>query len=206
LKKTFLQHAGRFFSATAQYSPIICERFASKGGDIVAVKPEKVKAVEEIKDKFGRAKSVILTDYRGLNVATISELRKKLREQGIEYKVVKNTLTAIAIRDYDYNLDEYLVGPTAAAFSYEDPVTPAKLLADFAKTHKELEIKAGVVEGKVIDKDAVISLSKMPSREELLAQAVGSIQSPLYGIVNVLQGPLRELVYTLQALQDKKAS
>lgn len=172
----------------------------------MAVKPEKVKAVEEIRDKFQRAKSVILTDYRGINVADLTELRKKLREQGIEYKVIKNTLTSIALRDFDFTLDEYLVGPTAAAFSYEDPVAPAKILMEFAKTHKELEIKAGVVEGKAIDKDAVVNLSKLPSKEELLAKAVGSIQSPLYGIVSVLQGPLRGLVYTLQAIQDKKAS
>jgi len=172
----------------------------------VAVKPEKLEAVQEIKDKFSRSKSAILTDYRGLNVADITELRKKLREQGVEFKVVKNTLTRIAIKDFDYNLDQFLEGPTAVAFSFEDPVAPAKVLADFAKTHKELEIKAGMVEGKVGGKDMVESLAKLPPREELLAKAVGSIQSPLYGIVGVLQGPLRNLVYTLQAVQDKKAS
>lgn len=172
----------------------------------MAVKPEKVKAVEEIREKFEKATAVVLTDYRGLNVASITELRKKLREQGVEFKVIKNTLTSIALRDFDYNLDEYLKGPTAAAFSYGDPVAPAKVLVEFAKNHKELEIKAGVVEGKVIDKEKVVDLSKLPSREELVAKAVGSIQAPLYGIVSVLQGPLRALVYTLQAIQDKKAS
>ncbi|MDI3481930.1 MAG: large subunit ribosomal protein [Tepidanaerobacteraceae bacterium] len=172
----------------------------------MAVKPEKIKAVEELRDKFGRSKTVVLADYRGLNVADITQLRKKLREQGIEFKVVKNTLTRIAIKDFDYNLDEFLEGPTAVAFSYEDPVAPAKVLVDFAKAHKELEIKAAVVEGKVCGKDIIEDLAKMPPKEELLAKAVGSIQAPLYGIVNVLQGPLRNLVYTLQAIQDKKAS
>jgi large subunit ribosomal protein L10 len=172
----------------------------------VAVKKEKIKAVEEIKDRFGRSKAAVLADYRGLNVAQITELRRKLREEDVEFKVLKNTLIRIAIKDFDYNLDEYLEGPTAVAFSYEDPIAPAKVLANFARTHKQLEIKAGVIEGKAVAKDVVAELAKMPPREELLANAVGSIQSPLYGIVNVLQGPIRNLVYTLQALQEKKVS
>ncbi|AEE92281.1 50S ribosomal protein L10 [Tepidanaerobacter acetatoxydans Re1] len=172
----------------------------------MAVKEAKVKAVEELKDKFDRSSAVILTDYRGLNVADITELRRKLKEQGIEYKVAKNTLTRIAIKDFDYDLDEFLEGPTAMAFSYEDPVAPAKVLTDFAKIHKELEIKAGVVEGKVVSKDVISELAKMPPKEQLLASAVGAIQSPLYGIVGVMQGTLRNVVYTLQAIQDKKAS
>ncbi|HHX22968.1 MAG: 50S ribosomal protein L10 [Clostridiales bacterium] len=172
----------------------------------MALKEAKVKAVEEIKDKFSRSRTAILTDYRGLNVAEITELRRKLKEEDVEYKVVKNTLTSIAIKDFDFNLDEFLEGPTAIAFSYEDPVAPAKVLVDFAKTHKQLEIKAGVVEGKVTSKDVIDELAKLPPKEQLLANAVGAIQSPLYGIVGVLQGPLRELVYTLQAVQDKKAS
>lgn len=172
----------------------------------MAVKEAKVKAVEELKDKFDRSSAVILTDYRGLNVADITELRRKLKEQGIEYKVAKNTLTRIAIKDFDYDLDEFLEGPTAMAFSYEDPVAPAKALTDFAKIHKELEIKAGVVEGKVVSKDVISELAKMPPKEQLLASAVGAIQSPLYGIVGVMQGTLRNVVYTLQAIQDKKAS
>lgn len=172
----------------------------------MAVKEAKVKAVEELKDKFNRSSAVILTDYRGLNVADITELRRKLKEQGIEYKVAKNTLTRIAIKDFDYDLDEFLEGPTAMAFSYEDPVAPAKALTDFAKIHKELEIKAGVVEGKVVSKDVISELAKMPPKEQLLASAVGAIQSPLYGIVGVMQGTLRNVVYTLQAIQDKKAS
>ncbi len=170
------------------------------------VKESKVKAVEELKDKFNRSSAVILTDYRGLNVADITELRRKLKEQGIEYKVAKNTLTRIAIKDFEYGLDEFLEGPTAMAFSYEDPVAPAKVLIDFAKIHKELEIKAGVVEGKVVSKDVIDELAKMPPKEQLLASAVGAIQSPLYGIVGVMQGTLRNMVYTLQAIQDKKAS
>jgi len=176
------------------------------GGEKVAIKEAKVKAVEELRDKFGRCRAAILTDFRGLNVAEITELRRKLKEQSVEYKVVKNTLTSIALKDFDYNLDEFLEGPTAIAFSYEDPVAPAKVLVDFAKTHKQLEIKAGVVEGKVADKATIDQLAKMPPKEQLLANVVGALQSPLYGIVGVLQGTLRDFVYTLQAIQDKKAS
>ncbi|MCG0276893.1 MAG: 50S ribosomal protein L10 [Thermosediminibacteraceae bacterium] len=162
--------------------------------------------VAELKDKFSRARAAILTDYKGLNVAEMTELRSKLREQSIEYKVVKNTLTRLALKDLNYNLDEYLEGPTAVAFGYDDPVTPAKILMDFAKEHKNLEIKGGIVEGRVFDKATVEQLAKLPRKEELIAKAVGSIQSPLFGIVWVLQGPLRDLVYTLQAIQEKKAS
>ena len=172
----------------------------------MAIMEAKVKAVEEIRDRFGRCRTAILTDYRGLNVAEITELRRKLKEQDVEYKVVKNTLTKIAIQDFEFNLDEHLEGPTAIAFSYEDPVAPAKILMDFAKTHKQLEIKAGVVEGKVADKSVIGELAKMPPKEQLLANVVGAIQSPLYGIVGVLEGTIRDMVYTLQAIQDKKAS
>ena len=133
----------------------------------MALKEAKVKAVEEIKDKFSRSRTAILTDYRGLNVAEITELRRKLKEEDVEYKVVKNTLTSIAIKDFDFNLDEFLEGPTAIAFSYEDPVAPAKVLVDFAKTHKQLEIKAGVVEGKVTSKDVIDELAKLPPKEQL---------------------------------------
>ena len=172
----------------------------------MAIKEAKVKAVEEIRDKFGRCRAAILTDFRGLSVAEVTELRRKLKEQGIEFKVVKNTLTKIAIKDFDFDLDEYLEGPTAIAFSYEDPVAPAKILTDFAKTYKQLEIKAGVVEGKVADKNLIGELAKMPPKEQLLANVVGALQSPLYGIVGVQQGTIRDFVYTLQAIQDKKAS
>lgn len=172
----------------------------------MAINEAKVKAVEEIKDKFGRSIAAILTDYRGLNVSEITELRRKLKEQEVEYKVVKNTLTKIAIEDFDYNLDEFLAGPTAVAFSYEDPVAPAKILVDFSKTHKQLEIKAGVIEGKFAGMDIIDKLAKMPPKEQLLANVVGAVQSPLYGLVGVLQGTINNLVYTLQAVHDKKAS
>lgn len=170
----------------------------------MANREEKVKKVEEIKDRFNRSVAAVLTDYRGLNVTDITELRRKLLEEDVEYKVVKNTLTRIALEDTDYDLDEYLKGPTAIAFSEKDPVAPAKIISDFAKVHKELEIKGGVVEGKVVSQEVIDKLAKLPTREELLAKAVGSIQAPLQGIVGVLNAPMRDFVGVLHAIREEK--
>lgn len=167
----------------------------------------KEQVVADLKDKLSRASSVVLTDYRGLNVAEMTELRRMLREAGVEYKVVKNTLTLIAARDTGLEgLEKYLTGPTALAFGVEDPVAPAKLLSKFAKNHKNLEIKGGVLQGRVIDLDGVKSLADLPPKEVLLAQVLAGMQAPISGIVNVLSGPVRNLLYALQAIKDKKGA
>lgn len=168
---------------------------------------EKKQIVEELKDKLNQVKAAIFTDYRGLNVEEITELRKQLREAGIEYKVVKNTLTRIAAKDINMDfLEEYLTGPTAIAFSFEDPVTPAKILSKFASSHKALDIKAGLVEGKLIDAEGIKALADLPSREVLIAKVIGGMQAPISGLVCVLNGPMRGLVYALKAIQDKKSA
>jgi large subunit ribosomal protein L10 len=168
---------------------------------------EKKQIVEELKDKLNQVKAAIFTDYRGLNVEEITELRKQLREAGIEYKVVKNTLTRIAAKDINMDfLEEYLTGPTAIAFSFEDPVTPAKILSKFANSHKALDIKAGLVEGKLIDVEGIKALADLPSREVLIAKVIGGMQAPISGLVCVLNGPMRGLVYALKAIQDKKSA
>lgn len=160
--------------------------------------------VEEIKGKLQNAKGVVLADYRGLNVAEVTKLRTKLREAGVEYKVLKNTMTRIAAHDLGINgLDPFLEGPTAIAFG-TDPVAPAKVISEFAKTNKNLEIKAGLLEGKVIDFEGVKALADLPSREVLLAQIAAGMQAPLVGMVNVLQGPLRKAVYALDAIRKQK--
>lgn len=165
----------------------------------------KQPVVQEIKGKLEASKGAVLTDYRGLNVAEVTELRTKLREVGVEYKVVKNTLARIAANEIGIEgLDGYLEGPTAIAYGIEDAVAPAKVLSEFAKAHKNLEIKAGILEGKVIDLDGVKALADLPSREVLLAKLLGSMQSPLYGMANVLQGNLRNLVYVLDAVRKTK--
>ncbi|QXM07301.1 50S ribosomal protein L10 [Crassaminicella indica] len=156
----------------------------------------KKQIVEEIKGKFSKAQSAVVVDYRGLTVEEATELRKKMREAGVEYKVYKNTLMRLAVKDTDFeSLTANLTGPNAVAFGYEDPVTPAKILNDFAKDHKALELKAGVVEGQYYDVDTIKEIAEIPSREVLLAKLLGSIKSPL-----------SNLAYLLQAIADKNGA
>ena len=167
----------------------------------------KEPVVQDIKVKLEASQGAVLADYRGLNVAEVTELRNKLREAGVEFKVVKNTLTRIAAHQIGLEgLDPYLEGPTAIAFGADDPVAPAKILSEFAKTHKDLELKAGVLEGKVIDLEGIKALANLPAREVLLAKVLGGMQAPMYGFAGVLQGTLRSLVYALNAVREKKAA
>ena len=169
------------------------------------VRPEKVAVVEELKDKLSRAQAVVVTDYRGLNVQEITELRHKLREAGVEYKVAKNTLTTRAAKEVDLpDLEQFLSGPTAIAFGYDEPVSAAKVISEFARLHKELEIKGGVLEGNVIGVEAVQALADLPPREELLAMVARAMQGPIAGFANVLQGIMRSLVYALDAVREQK--
>ena len=141
------------------------------------LKKEKVK---EITEKFQKCQAAVLTSYIGITVEEDTELRKKMREAGIEYKVVKNTLTSLAAKDAGYgDIDKYLEGPVAIAFSYDDATAPARILADFAKKHKTIELKAGVVQGSIFDTAKVNELSKILPREQLLAKLLGSFKAPL---------------------------
>ncbi len=136
--------------------------------------------VEEIREKFGNAKSAILVDYRGLTVGEATELRAQFREAGVEFKVYKNNLMKLAIKDTNFEgLSTDLVGPSAIAFGYEDPVTPAKIIKDFAKKNENLSLKAGVVEGEYFDNAKIIEIADIPSREVLLSRLVGSFQAPI---------------------------
>ncbi|KNZ69490.1 50S ribosomal protein L10 [Thermincola ferriacetica] len=170
-------------------------------------RPEKEAIVSMVKEKLQNSQGAVLTDYRGLNVAEITELRNKLREAKVEFKVIKNTLTKRAADELGIEgLDPYLEGPTAIAFGMEDPVAPAKILADFAKTHNQLELKVGILDGKVIDKAKIKELAELPSKAELIAKVLGGMSSPLYGFAGSLQGILRNFVYVLNAVKDKKAA
>lgn len=171
----------------------------------MAVKPEKQAIVAELKGKLTETKGAVLADYRGLTVAQDTKLRRKLREAGVEYKVVKNTMLRLAAHDLELQgLDPYLEGPSALAISSVDPVAPAKIIAEFAKEFKALEIKAGLVEGKVIDAAGVKALANLPPREVLIAKMLGSMQSPISGLANVLQGTIRNVVYVLDAVRKQK--
>lgn len=173
-----------------------------------AVSPAKAAVVADMKEKMQTAKGAVFVGFTGLDVATVTKLRRKLREGGVEYKVIKNTLTRIAADELGYEgLDPVLAGPTAMAFSTEDVVAPAKILKEFIKETKTeaLTVKAGIADGQVIDVAAVTALADLPSREELLAKLVGSMQAPISGLVNVLQGNIRNMVYVLDAVRAKKA-
>ena len=153
----------------------------------------KKKVVEEIKGKFEGAKSAILVDYRGLNVEETTELRKNFRDAGVEYKVYKNNLVKLAIKDTDFEpLSQDLTGPNAIAFGYEDPVTPAKVIKDFAKKHAQLELKTGVIEGFYYGQEKIVEIAEIPSREELIAKLLGSFQAPVSNFVYLLSNVIEQ--------------
>jgi large subunit ribosomal protein L10 len=165
----------------------------------------KKQVVEEIKGKFQEAQTAVLVDYRGLNVDEITELRSNFRKEGVDYKVYKNTMMRFAVKEAGYEgLLDYLVGPTAVAFGVDDPVAAAKVINDFAKNHKNLEIKAGMVDGKVIDITGVKELAELPPKEVLIAKALGGFNAPITGFANVLQGTVRNLVYALNGVKEQK--
>jgi large subunit ribosomal protein L10 len=143
--------------------------------------------VDEIAAGVANAQSVVLVDYRGLTVEQDTRLRKLLREAGVTYKIYKNTLMTIAFKGTPYEaLTPYLEGPSAIAFSTTEAVTPAKLLAQFAKTADKLEFKAGVVEGTLYDAKGIAAVATVPSREELLSRLFGSMQSPIASFARVI--------------------
>ncbi|MGO1468552.1 MAG: 50S ribosomal protein L10 [Tissierella sp.] len=165
----------------------------------------KTENVEEIKEKIQKSESVVLVDYRGLNVEQITELRSRYREAGVDYKVYKNTMMRFAFKDSgleDFN--QYLKGPSAIAFGYDDPVNAAKITSEFIKDNEKLEIKAGIVDGKIIGVEGVNNLAKLPSKEVLIAQALGGFNAPIQGFTNVLQGTIRSLAIALNAIAEEK--
>lgn len=165
----------------------------------------KIDAVKKLKDRFGESKDFIFTDYRGLSVEKITDLRTKLRDRQAEYRVVKNRFAKIAFGEMDYNMiDDYLVGPTAIALSKDDAGPVAKALFDFAK-EASLEIKGGIIDGKVFTADDVEAFSKLPTKDELYALLMGTMNAPLQHFVGALNAIPSKLVRTLQAVADQKA-
>ena len=165
-------------------------------------KEKKPEIVDQISDKLSRSEIVIVTDYRGLTVAQITDLRRKLRQQGIEYHVVKNTLAGFAAdRVGKAGLSEFLEGPTAIAFGYDDAVQAPKMLLEYLKSAEEttMQIKGGLLGDRLITAQEISVLAKLPSREELIAKVVGLLQSPISGLVNVLNGNLQGFVGILHA-------
>ncbi len=165
----------------------------------------KQQIAEDLHDKFAKSAIVVLTDYKGLDVAAINDLRRKLRESDIEYQVVKNTLLARAAEDTEVALiKDHFKGPSAVAISYDDPVAPAKVLTQFAKDNGKLEIKVGVLNGKVLDAQAIKALALLPSREVMLAQLLATLNAVPTSFVRVLAEVPRSLLNVLTALKDQK--
>ncbi|MBU3210172.1 50S ribosomal protein L10 [Clostridium algidicarnis] len=150
--------------------------------------------VSEIKEKLEKAQSVILSDYQGLTVEEDTELRQKLRASGVEYKVYKNKLVTLAAKELGLEgITEFLEGPVSIAFGYEDVTAPARILSDFAKTHKKIELKAGIVQGDIYDAEKVKQLASIPPKEVLIAKLLGSFKAPL-----------SNLAYLLNAVKENK--
>jgi len=155
----------------------------------------KKAAVAEIKEKLAQAQSVVLVDYRGLTVAEVTDLRKQFRQAGVDYAVLKNTLVSIAAKEAGIEgLDEYLSGPTALAFGMTDAVAPAKIIAEFAKKNNKVKVKAGILDGAILDVAGVEKLSAIPSREVLIAKVMGSMMSAV-----------SKFVYVVEAIRKQKA-
>lgn len=166
---------------------------------------EKKKIVEDLHERLTKSKVVIVTDYKGLNVEAMTELRRKLREEKIDYRVVKNTLLMRAAKETGVErIQDHLKGPSAIALSFDDPVAPAKVLMEFAKKNEKLEIKAGVMENQALDLAGIKALAALPSREVLLGQLLSAMVGVPTGLVRVLNGIPQKLMYALQAIKDQK--
>ena len=175
-------------------------------GEGTRVKPDKVESVTELHDKFARAVSAVLTDFRGLTVQELTDLRQQLRQASLELAVVKNTLARLAVRETPFEqLSPYLKGPTSITFSYQDTVAPAKILSAYVKRQPKLAVRAGLFEGEVVPAEKIAEIADLPPRDILLAQALAAMQGPLTGLVWTLQGVLSTLIGTLQAIHDRKA-
>jgi large subunit ribosomal protein L10 len=158
-----------------------------KGGVIMPKVEQKQVVVNEIKEKVAKAKSIVIVDARGLSVEQDTVLRKKLRDNGVDYKVYKNTMVNFAIEGSEFEgLKEYLAGPSAFAFSYDDPMLAAKLIEKELKGMPKLEFKAGYIDGTVYDAEGVKAIANIPSREELLSKLLGSFKSPLSSFARVV--------------------
>ena len=166
-------------------------------------KEDKKIYIEEMKKNFSSNESVMIAQYQGLNVNELDDLRKQLREKGILFKVTKNRITKIAIKDSPLkDLEKYFKGPTAAALS-SDPITTAKILTKFAKTHDKLKIIAGFMDGKVLDQKEVSIIATLPSLDEARAKIVGILASPAQKLVSILLAPGSKIAHLTRATSLK---
>lgn len=171
------------------------------------VQPGKIKKVEEFTDIIQDAKSIILNDFTGLDVSDISELRRLCRENGVTYRVIKNTLAKRGFSDQGLDeIEELLAGPTAIAVSTEDEALPAQILKKFANDYEVPRFKGGYVAGRLFNAEEIERLASLPGREVLLGQVVGTFQAPMRGLLNCLGASLRDLANVLKAISEKKGA
>lgn len=170
-------------------------------------KAQKKEALESLKQKISDMKAAVFVNFSGIPVKEIDELRNSCREENVNYTVTKKTLLKKTLTDSGFEGVENtkFEGEIATVIGFEDEVAPARLVSQFAKEHESMKILGGVLEGSFIDTAKINALAQLPSKQELLAKAVGSIASPLSGMVNVLQGNLRNFIYALSAIKEKKS-
>jgi len=169
-------------------------------------KEQKEKLSKDFIKNIMDSKTTVVVDYKGMTVAEINELRNLLREAGIKMQVLKKTVAQVALKDQDIDLDvRKLEGQLAFVYGGEDEVSAAKIVHKFSKDNEKLKMLAGILEGKAMAQEEMVSLAKLPGKDELLAKVVGSLKAPVSGFVNVLSGNLRGLVYTLQAIKEQKS-
>lgn len=170
------------------------------------VDPAKVEAVEELRDKLTRAKAAVFADFRGITVAQMNELRNRLRAEQVEFRVIKNTLARRAVADTPLaEATVFFEGPTSVAFSYDDVMAPAKVLAGYAKEEKSFELKGGLLDGRTLDVEAVRRLAELPSSEVLKAQLLSVLQTSTVQLLGVFEGVGRSLLGTLLAQAEVKS-
>ncbi|MBN2306712.1 50S ribosomal protein L10 [Candidatus Peregrinibacteria bacterium] len=172
----------------------------------MAITRQKKEAIlQDLVDRFGRSKSVVFADYRGLDVASISELRRELRKKNAEMKVAKKTLITLAAKDKVGELDKSVMeGPVVATFSYEDELTGIQILYKYSKKNENIKLLGGIVDGKVVGPEVIQKYAKLPGKEELLAKLVGSMISPLSGFVGIGNSLVGGIVRVLNAYKDTK--
>jgi len=191
--------------ANRQHPPLRFYQIGKGGVKVLVNLEEKKGIVKDLNDRFSKAAVVIVTDYKGLDVAAINDLRRRLRNEDVEYQVVKNSLMIRASEQTDVALiKETFKGPNAVALSYSDPIAPAKVLTDFAKDNDVFEIKVGVMNGKVIELNEIKALSALPSREVLLGTFVSVLNNVPTGFVRTIAEIPRQLLNVLQAIKDQK--
>lgn len=168
---------------------------------------EKEQIVQELAEKLSGIKAAFIADYRGITVEQVTEMRRELVAAGVDYRVVKNSLLRLASKGTSFaELEKFCTGPTAIAMAGEDVVAPAKILTKYATDIESFELKAGVLDGKLIDVNGITALSKLPSREELLAKALSSMNAPVSNLVGTLAAIPRSLVQVLGAIAQNKAA